>query len=122
MPEPEKRFSVRGRLRHYDVIPKKNVQREQQQQKSENKQAITLTFFYHTSTQHGGPITKTFAKLIPKKQEQRIPILGLDAAVKTTVLYSLELGEVHNITSTIGFNVENLFCENIEFRVWDIDR
>ena len=70
----------------------------------------------------GGLFTKTSAKLIPKKQEQRIPMLGLDVAVKTTVLYSLELGEVHNITSTIGFNVENLFCENIEFQVWDIDR
>ena len=47
-------------------------------------------------------------------------MVGLDAAGKTTVLYSLKLGEVLNTTPTIGFNVENVSYKNIEFQVWDI--
>ena len=47
-------------------------------------------------------------------------MVGLDAAGKTTVLYSLKLGEVRNTTPTIGFNVENVSYKNIEFQVWDI--
>ena len=63
--------------------------------------------------------TKLFDKL-HKKKEQRILMVGLDAAGKTTVLYSLKLGEVLNTTPTIGFNVENVSYKNIEFQVWDI--
>ena len=67
----------------------------------------------------GGFFTKLFDKL-HKKKEQRILMLGLDAAGKTTVLYSLKLGEVLNTMPTIGFNVENVSYKNIEFQVWDI--
>ena len=67
----------------------------------------------------GGLFTKMFDKL-GKKKEQRILMLGLDAAGKTTVLYSLKLGEVLTTMPTIGFNVENVSYKNIEFQVWDI--
>ena len=67
----------------------------------------------------GGLFTKMFDKL-GKKKEQRILMLGLDAAGKTTVLYSLKLGEVLTTMPTIGFNVENVCYKNIEFQVWDI--
>ncbi len=36
------------------------------------------------------------------KQEQRILMLGLDAAGKTTILYKLKLGEVIQSVPTIG--------------------
>ena len=67
----------------------------------------------------GGLFTKLFDGL-RKKKEQRIIMLGLDAAGKTTVLYSLKLGEVVMTIPTIGFNVENVSYKNIEFQVWDI--
>ena len=67
----------------------------------------------------GGLFTKLFDGLLKKKQ-QRILMLGLDAAGKTTVLYSLKLGEVVQSIPTIGFNVENVSYKNIEFQVWDI--
>lgn len=40
------------------------------------------------------------------KQNCKILMLGLDAAGKTTILYSLKLGKVNNTIPTIGFNVE----------------
>ena len=49
-------------------------------------------------------IFSTQSKLI--KQQCKILMLGLDAAGKTTILYSLKLGRVSNTIPTIGFNVE----------------
>jgi GTPase SAR1 family protein len=40
------------------------------------------------------------------KQQSKILMLGLDGAGKTTILYSLKLGQVNNTIPTIGFNVE----------------
>lgn len=45
-----------------------------------------------------------FAKKVPK-QQCKVVMLGLDGAGKTTVLYSLKLGEVISTIPTIGFNV-----------------
>jgi len=53
-------------------------------------------------------------------QQARIVMLGLDAAGKTTILYSLQIGEVTSTIPTIGFNVEILKYKNIEMTVWDI--
>merc|ERR1712046_177207 len=53
-------------------------------------------------------------------KEQRILMVGLDAAGKTTVLYKLKLGEVQATIPTIGFNVETVEYKNIKFTVWDI--
>jgi len=47
-------------------------------------------------------------------------MLGLDGAGKTTILYSLKLGDVINTIPTIGFNVEELNFKTVKFMVWDV--
>lgn len=52
-------------------------------------------------------------------------MLGLDAAGKTTILYTLKLGEVVTTIPTIGFNVESVEGKVgnnswISFTVWDV--
>merc|ERR1719476_893193 len=54
------------------------------------------------------------------KVDQRILMVGLDAAGKTTVLYKLKLGDVVTTIPTIGFNVETVDYRNISFTVWDV--
>eukprot|EP00353_Schmidingerella_taraikaensis_P012983 CAMPEP_0185568320 /NCGR_PEP_ID=MMETSP0434-20130131/1319_1 /TAXON_ID=626734 ORGANISM="Favella taraikaensis, Strain Fe Narragansett Bay" /NCGR_SAMPLE_ID=MMETSP0434 /ASSEMBLY_ACC=CAM_ASM_000379 /LENGTH=181 /DNA_ID=CAMNT_0028182805 /DNA_START=25 /DNA_END=570 /DNA_ORIENTATION=- len=54
------------------------------------------------------------------RTEQRILMVGLDAAGKTTILYKLKLGEVVTTIPTIGFNVESVEYKNISFTVWDV--
>jgi GTPase SAR1 family protein len=39
------------------------------------------------------------------KQNSKILMLGLDNAGKTTILYSLKLGQITHTIPTIGFNV-----------------
>lgn len=46
--------------------------------------------------------------------------VGLDAAGKTTILYKLKLGEIVTTIPTIGFNVESVAYNNINFTVWDV--
>ena len=60
-----------------------------------------------------------FAKKVPK-QQCKVVMLDLDGAGKTTVLYSLKLGEVISTIPTIGFNVEELSFKTIKFMVWDV--
>jgi small GTP-binding protein len=67
----------------------------------------------------GNLIKGLFSKKAPKKQ-CKIVILGLDGAGKTTILYSLKLGEVISTIPTIGFNVEELSYKTIKFMVWDV--
>jgi len=55
-----------------------------------------------------------------KGKEQRIVMLGLDNAGKTTILYKIKMGEVVQTTPTIGFNVETVTRKNITFSVWDV--
>ncbi len=59
----------------------------------------------------------------------RVLMVGLDAAGKTTILYKMKLGEVVTTIPTIGFNVETVeyvankkhFQEKgICFTVWDV--
>merc|ERR1712013_244699 len=64
-----------------------------------------------------------FAKALEKimgKQEMRIPMVGLDCAGKTTILYKLKLGEIVTTIPTIGFNVETVHYNNTNFTVWDV--
>ena len=53
-------------------------------------------------------------------KEQRILILGLDNAGKTTILYRLQLNEPISTVPTIGFNVETIKYNNLTFQVWDL--
>ena len=65
----------------------------------------------------------TFSKLYKKffkGKDMRILMVGLDAAGKTTVLYRLKLGEMINTIPTLGFNVETVEYEDLEFTIWDV--
>lgn len=64
-------------------------------------------------------ISRAFDILMGKR-EQRIIMIGLDAAGKTTTLFKLKLGEVVSTIPTIGFNVETLEYKNVKFTVWDV--
>jgi len=68
----------------------------------------------------GGSISKIFSGLIWGKKDIRILILGLDNAGKTTLLYRLKIGEVVTTIPTIGFNVESVQYNNLNFDVWDL--
>ena len=64
--------------------------------------------------------SKVVGKLLGKKNDVRIVMVGLDAAGKTTILYQLKLGEIVTTIPTIGFNVETVNYKNIQFICWDI--
>merc|ERR1719449_157460 len=64
--------------------------------------------------------SKVFDKLVNRKKEMRMLMVGLDAAGKTTILYKLKLGEIVTTIPTIGFNVETVEYKNINFTVWDV--
>ncbi|ESO94688.1 hypothetical protein LOTGIDRAFT_227345 [Lottia gigantea] len=57
-----------------------------------------------------------------KAKEVRILMMGLDAAGKTTILYTLKLGEVVTTIPTIGFNVETIQEKKLglTFTAWDV--
>ena len=67
----------------------------------------------------GLSLSKVFKGLFGKK-DVRILMVGLDAAGKTTILYTLKLGEIVTTIPTIGFNVETVEYKNISFTVWDV--
>ncbi|KZF22717.1 ARF/SAR protein [Xylona heveae TC161] len=67
----------------------------------------------------GGSISRILSSLFSKK-EIRILILGLDNAGKTTLLWRLKIGEVVTTTPTIGFNIESVTYNNLNFTVWDL--
>ncbi|KAK2097439.1 Arf GTPase arf1 [Saguinus oedipus] len=66
----------------------------------------------------GNIFTNLFKGLFAKK-EMHI-LVGLDAAVKTTILYELKLGEIVSTIPTMGFIVETVAYKNISFTVWDV--
>eukprot|EP01114_Cavostelium_apophysatum_P009986 TRINITY_DN2334_c0_g1_i3.p1 TRINITY_DN2334_c0_g1~~TRINITY_DN2334_c0_g1_i3.p1 ORF type:complete len:106 (-),score=8.10 TRINITY_DN2334_c0_g1_i3:323-640(-) len=55
-----------------------------------------------------GNFLTLFSDLFVTKCPQRLVMLGLDAAGKTTILYKLHLGETVHTIPTIGFNVETV--------------
>ena len=63
--------------------------------------------------------SKLFATLFGSK-EYRLLILGLDNAGKTTILYQMQLGEAKITVPTLGFNVETVKYENLNFKMWDL--
>ena len=67
----------------------------------------------------GNVFRNLFEKKLPKKQ-CKVVMLGLDGAGKTTILYSLKLGDVLMTIPTIGFNVEEVHFKTIQFIVWDV--
>eukprot|EP01091_Cochliopodium_minus_P010806 TRINITY_DN294_c0_g1_i1.p1 TRINITY_DN294_c0_g1~~TRINITY_DN294_c0_g1_i1.p1 ORF type:complete len:185 (-),score=31.18 TRINITY_DN294_c0_g1_i1:85-639(-) len=68
----------------------------------------------------GKGLKNFFKSLGGGRKEQRIVMLGLDNAGKTTILYKLKVGQVVQTTPTIGFNVETVTRKNITFSVWDV--
>jgi small GTP-binding protein len=65
-------------------------------------------------------LSKVWNKLLLRKKEVRILMVGLDAAGKTTILYQLKMGEIVKTIPTIGFNVETIEYKGLSFTVWDV--
>ena len=63
-----------------------------------------------------------FSNFVDKYFKKKVNglMVGLDAAGKTTILYSLKLNEIVNTIPTIGFNVETLTYKNLNLTIWDI--
>jgi len=64
-----------------------------------------------------------FSGLLSKlwgEKEIRVLILGLDGAGKTTFLYRLHVGETVSTIPTIGFNMETVKYNNVQFQAWDL--
>ena len=55
-----------------------------------------------------GGFWSAFKGLVASNKDQRILLVGLDAAGKTTILYKFKLGETVTTIPTIGFNVETI--------------
>jgi len=69
----------------------------------------------------GGQLwSKSVARCVNKRREERVLFVGLDAAGKTTILYKLKLGEVVTTIPTIGFNVETVEYKNMNITCWDV--
>ena len=64
--------------------------------------------------------TKVFEAKKGKDKSFRILMLGLDEAGKTTILYQLKMGESIITIPTIGFSVDTLDFQNLNFTVWDV--
>ena len=52
--------------------------------------------------------------------EQRVTMVGLDAAGKTTILYQLHKGERIDTEPTLGFNVEVIEHNGCRLTIWDL--
>lgn len=59
-------------------------------------------------------------RLLFRRKDVRILMLGLDAAGKTTSLYKMKLGEIVTSIPTIGFNVETVTFKNVNLVTWDV--
>ena len=67
----------------------------------------------------GNLLNKLMASFTTEK-ENRIILLGLDGAGKTSFLYKIKLGDNLNTIPTIGFNVETVKFGKITMNLWDI--
>ncbi|KAM7539466.1 hypothetical protein Aperf_G00000052067 [Anoplocephala perfoliata] len=69
-----------------------------------------------------GNIFESAGKLRPGSEPQRVVMLGLDAAGKSTILSSMNLGNNATVKPTIGFNVEEVHIPGtrVSFVVWDL--
>merc|ERR1719471_2538193 len=67
-----------------------------------------------------GLVSSSIQRCVTGQKDIRILMVGLDAAGKTTILYKLALGEVVTTIPTIGFNVETVKYNNMNFTTWDV--
>nr|QXF29036.1 Arf1e [Gefionella okellyi] len=65
-------------------------------------------------------ISRALQGLFTQAEESKILMVGLDCAGKTTILYSMKLGDVVTTVPTLGFNVESVQHRNVTFNVWDM--
>jgi len=65
----------------------------------------------------GGALTSVCVSV---PEEVSIVMVGLDAAGKTSILYSLKLGQAVTTMPTIGFNVETLSRGSLNMKIWDV--
>ncbi|CAF1343377.1 unnamed protein product [Rotaria sordida] len=61
-----------------------------------------------------------FASYFAEKEAVRIHMAGLNAAGKTSVLYTMKLGEIVTTIPTIGSNIETIEFKNIKMTAWDL--
>ncbi|CAF1312131.1 unnamed protein product [Rotaria magnacalcarata] len=54
------------------------------------------------------------------RKRYRILMLGLDNAGKTSILSRLHLNEMRSTVPTIGFTVESVTLDRVQFTVWDV--
>ena len=64
--------------------------------------SISLSLSHAVRFRMGGGLAKLFGLFGSSKKEERIVMLGLDNAGKTTILYKIKMGEVVQTTPTIG--------------------
>jgi small GTP-binding protein len=64
--------------------------------------------------------SKIWDKLLGKKRNVRVIMVGLDSVGKTTILYKLKSNENIKTIPTIGFNIENLEYKGLKISMWDI--
>lgn len=68
-----------------------------------------------------GSISSTIQDFFAAKKP-KVLFVGLNDAGKTTILYTLIMGEaINNAISTIGFNVEPFNFNNIKMIMWDVN-
>jgi len=87
------------------------------------KPVTTTTTTTTTTTSWSLPSFPSFGPLLFSGygcKETRLVMLGLDNAGKTTILYSLKLGEIINTIPTVGFNVETVSYKYMNFTIWDV--
>lgn len=59
-------------------------------------------------------------KVKQKERELRILILGLDNAGKTTVMKKVSGEDIHEISPTVGFNINTLEFKSYMLNIWDV--
>jgi len=64
--------------------------------------SFSLSLSHAVRFRMGGGLAKLFGLFGSSKKEERIVMLGLDNAGKTTILYKIKMGEVVQTTPTIG--------------------
>ncbi|XP_047324816.1 ADP-ribosylation factor 1-like [Impatiens glandulifera] len=67
-----------------------------------------------------GTVASRMLRRLVANSDMKVLMVGLDASGKTTILYKLKLGHIIETVPTIGFNVESVKYNNLNFTVWDV--
>ncbi|KAJ3444275.1 adp-ribosylation factor [Anaeramoeba flamelloides] len=67
----------------------------------------------------GNPFQKLFSKVL-WEEGLNTPMIGLDSAGKTTILYKLKLGEIRTWIPTIGLTAETLWYKKTRLSCFDV--